>query len=104
MNRKLTNITVVEQAKAEKRHWIMNISVYDGLEILPCRSEPLNEAGETYTEPCEPKEVHFWTVYGHYKSGGCEAFEDFETAAKALEFAEDLQNAFPHLQEQGIYG
>lgn len=53
--------------------------------------------GTSYVEQCEPVEAHFWTVYGHYRSGGVNAFEDFHTEADAIAFHDRLIAAYPHL-------
>lgn len=84
--------------------WEKQIPEFDGLEIKPCREELFeDEPDKNYVEPCEPHEAHFWTVYGHFKTGGCNALEDFETKAKAEEFAAKLLNDYPHLNEHGLY-
>ena len=44
-----------------------------------------------------PEEAAFWTVYGHYKTGGVDAFEDFPAEGEALAFHDRLIVAYPHL-------
>jgi hypothetical protein len=41
----------------------------------------------------------FWTVYGHYRAGHVNAFEDFLTEANAADFRDRLIAAYPHLAE-----
>jgi len=38
-------------------------------------------------------------VYGHYRTGGVNAFEDFPTEAEAIAFRDRLIAAYPHLAQ-----
>ncbi len=82
--------------------WMLNIHSFDGLEIQPCQIIERTEDGREIVEPCEPEEADFWTVYGHFKSGGVNDFEDFPTPEAARAFAERLLNCYPHLKEHGL--
>jgi hypothetical protein len=44
-----------------------------------------------------PRNADFWTVYGHYRTGGVDAFEDFATEAEAVAFHDRLIATYPHL-------
>lgn len=75
---------------------------FDGLELSPCRECGIAD-GVALVETCEPHEAQFWTVYGHFCTGGVEAFEDFPTYREARCYAEQLLIANPHLAKHGIY-
>lgn len=61
-------------------------SLYDGLEIYPCRD--VSDSGdESEIEQCEPPQAQFWTVYGHLKAGGLEALHDSPTEQDAESIA-----------------
>ncbi len=80
------------------------INQFDGVEIMPCHEETFEDEPEkNYIEPCEPDEAQFWTVYGHFKTGGCNAFQDFITKDLAEKFAQLLLKTYPHLNEHGLY-
>ena len=81
--------------------WMLAIRDYDGLEIAPCAVVGSGE-GREFVEVCEPAVAQFWTVYGHCRTGGVNAFEDFPTPAAAREFAAKLLKAYPHLQHHGL--
>ena len=57
--------------------WMLDIRAYDGLEIQPCHTVGFADRGKEIVEPCEPEQAEFWTVYGHCREGGVNAFEDF---------------------------
>ncbi len=65
-------------AMALTPHWMLRIREFDDLEIQPCMVVSATADGEI-VEPCEPQEAHFWTVYGHWATGGVDAVEDFAT-------------------------
>ncbi len=106
----------IKTAKDMTPRWMMEICDYDGLELHPVHDQrwddeergprPFNipDDHETWCEPCEEHEAHFWSVYGHLKTGGIECFEDFETETAARRFAEKLLEAYPHLREFGLMG
>lgn len=77
--------------------WMSRIREFDALEIHPCRIVATTETGEDIVETGERKDADFWTVYGHCRSGGIEAFEDFPTEAEAIRFRDRLSAAYPHL-------
>lgn len=110
-------INPIEEAKAVTPWWMMEIRRFDGLELHPVRDlkwdenergpRPFNLPGddeETWCEPCEEHEAHFWSVYGHLREGGIECLEDFETESAARTFAEHLLTAYPHLRKFGLLG
>ena len=77
--------------------WMMRIRQFDALEIHPCCVVGTTSTGEEIVETSNPSEADFWTVYGHCRSGGIEAFDDFPTEAKAIQFRDRLTVAYPHL-------
>jgi hypothetical protein len=77
--------------------WIRNIREFDALEIHPCAVVGRDSEGIEHVEPCTPREAQFWTVYGHYRTGGVDAFDDFPTQAEADAFNDRLIAAYPHL-------
>src|SRR5580698_6451703 len=79
--------------------WTCNIRDFDALEIAPCRVVGHDRFGNEIVEPCDdaPEEATFWAVYGHFRTGGVDAFEDFATEAEALAFHDRLISAHPHL-------
>lgn len=93
------SVSPIDAAKALTPHWMQNIRDFDALEIHPCAVIGYGEDGTEIVEPCEPKDAAFWTVYGHLRTGGVDAFEDFATEAKALAFHDRLIAAYPHLRE-----
>jgi hypothetical protein len=84
------------QTTYAQTHWLREIEAFDALEIHPCM-EGKDSDGTGYVEQCEPAEAHFWTVYGHYRTGCVNAFEDFLTEADAIAFRDRLIAAYPHL-------
>ena len=60
------------------------------------------QLGNEIVEPCDatPEEAAFWTVYGHFRTGGVDAIKDFATEAEALAFHDRLIAAWPHLAER----
>jgi hypothetical protein len=77
--------------------WMLRIREFDDLEIQPCMVVSVTDDVEN-VEPCEPQDAHFWTVYGHWATGGVDAFEDFATEAEAMVFAQRLRDCYPHLR------
>lgn len=108
--------TPIIAARALIPFWMQEIQSCDGLEIHPVRDGHWNEETqgprpfsqdndlETWCEPCAPEEAHFWSVYGHLKTGGVLCLEDFATEAEARRFAERLLAAYPHLRKYGLWG
>ena len=70
---------------------------FDALEIHPCMVVGHDSMGGQIVEQCEPKDAQFWTVYGHFRTGGVDAFEDFATEAEAIAFHDRLVAIYPHL-------
>jgi hypothetical protein len=89
--------------------WAKDIQECDRLEIWPVcdlnwndeeqgpRPFHPNDDNETHCETCHADEAHFWSVYGHLKTGGLTCFADFATKAEAIVFADKLYCAYPHL-------
>lgn len=96
------DISPIDLAKAITPHWMRNIRDFDGLEIQPCAVLARCEEGAEIAEPSEPEDAAFWTVYGHFRSGGVDAFEDFATEAEALAFRDRLIATYPHLAGQCV--
>lgn len=88
-------------------HWEQVVHECDGLEIQPCRvvhrDDPYGSGDvREYVEPCERDKAEFWTVYGHYRAGGVDAFEDFPGEAQAMAFRDRLIAAYPHLGKDAL--
>ena len=82
--------------------WITDIDIFDGLEVHPVKTEWYK--GGTYCEQCEPHEAEFWSVYGHCKEGGVLCIDDFVDEKSAVDYANKLLDAYPHLHEFGLLG
>jgi len=96
----MTNhISPIDAANALTPNWMRSIKEFDALEIHPCAVVGCDSSATEFVEQCEPEQAHFWTVYGHYRSGGLDAFEDFSTEAEAVTFFDRLLDMFPHLRE-----
>jgi hypothetical protein len=80
--------------------WLLTIWEFDALEIHPCAVVGHDSMGGDIVEQCEPDDAHFWTVFGHYRSGGVDDFEDFATEAEATAFHDRLIAIYPHLAEK----
>ena len=91
------SISPIVAPGARQRHWLLRIWEFDALEIHPCSVIGYGSAGKEIVETCAPKEADFWTVYGHYRTGGVDAFEDFATEAEAGKFHDRLVEVYPHL-------
>src|SRR5580700_11170972 len=87
----------IDKANAITPHWMRNIREFDALEIHPCAVIGHDLFGKDIVEQCEPEDAAFWTVYGHLRTGGIDAFEDFATEAEAVEFHDRLISIWPHL-------
>jgi len=90
-------ISPIQAANALTPHWMRSIHDFDALEIHPCLAVGRDSDGTEYVEPCHPAQADFWTVYGHFRSGGADAFEDFATQAEARAFHDRLIASYPHL-------
>lgn len=94
--------------------WIQTVFQYDGLEIHPMCDGLWDDAqqgpgpfdphgdNDTWCEPCSAQNAHFWSVFGHLKSGGITCFSDFATEVEAHAFAQKLLKAYPQLQTYGV--
>ena len=89
--------------------WAKEIHACDALEIWPVcdlnwndeaqgpRPFHPNADNESHCETCDEDKAHFWSVYGHLKTGGVTCFQDFATKAEAVAFADTLYRDYPHL-------
>jgi hypothetical protein len=84
-------VSPIELAKAITPQWMQNIHDFDALEIHPCMA---------VVEQCARQGAHFWTVFGHFRTGGVDDFEDFATEAEALAFHDRLIAVYPHLADR----
>lgn len=91
------NISPIEAAFAITPRWLLHIREFDALEIHPCAVVDRLGDGTEIVEQCGPENADFWTVYGHYRTGGVDAFEDFKTEAEAIAFHDELIAIYPHL-------
>src|ERR1700677_1039339 len=101
MTRAHTDVSPIDAAEAVTPYWMPNIRDFDAIEIHPCMVIGNDSMGNEIVEPCEPEDAHFWTVYGHLRTGGVDAFEDFATEAEASAFSDRLIAAYPHLGDKG---
>jgi hypothetical protein len=76
--------------------WMLSIRDFDEIEVHPCCVVGFAD-GLDIVETCDREDAHFWSVYGHYRTGGLDCFEDFGTEAEADAFAEQLRHTYPHL-------
>ncbi|MGO9269568.1 MAG: hypothetical protein ACLQOO_04820 [Terriglobia bacterium] len=53
---------------------MQNIQNFDTLEIQSCAVIGHDGTGGEIVEPCGPADAAFWTVYGHFRTGGIDAF------------------------------
>jgi hypothetical protein len=95
-----TPISPIAAAKALTPRWMQNIRQFDALEIHPCMIIGNDSPDNPIVEQCEPEDAHFWCVFGHLRTGGVDAFEDFPTEAEAIAFHDRLIAAYPHLADQ----
>jgi hypothetical protein len=91
------DISPLDLAKSLTPDWMLNIRSFDALEIHPCAVIDRLSDGREIVEPCAPENADFWTVYGHYRTGGVNAFEDFAAEAEAIAFHDELIAIYPHL-------
>jgi hypothetical protein len=96
------DISPIDIANALTPRWMRNIRDFDALEIAPCRIVGHDSLCNEIVEPCDdtPEEGAFWTVYGHLRTGGVDAFEDFATEAEAVAFHDQLIGIYPHLADR----
>lgn len=78
-------------------HLAARIWDFDALEIQPCAVVAIDTNGSEIVEPCQPEDAFFWTVYGHFRTGGVDALRDFPTEAEAVAFHDRLIASYPHL-------
>jgi len=90
-------VSPIDAAKAITPRCMQNIHDFDALEIEPCVVVGHGGLHSEIVEPCEPQDAHFWTVYGHFRTGGVDALDDFPTKAEALAFHDRLIALYPHL-------
>jgi hypothetical protein len=86
----------IEAAFAMTPWWMLAIRNFDAIEVHPCCVIGSAE-GQEIVETYERDAAHFWSVYGHYRTGGLDCFEDFPTEAEAEAFAARLRRTYPHL-------
>lgn len=67
-----------------------NLSLFDDVELSPVHED---EEGVCHRDPDEGVDVSFWTVYGHYKTGGSEALIDCVDEASCIRAAYILRVA-----------
>ena len=77
--------------------WVTKIKDFDALEIHPCAVIGRDNKGTEIVAPCEPEQASFWRVYGHYRTGGLETLDDFNTKAEAQKYHDRLIEVYLHL-------
>jgi len=90
-------VSPIHSAKALTLDRMRDIQSFDALEIHPCAVVGNDSMGGELVEPCEPDDAHFWTVYGHHRTGGVDPLEDFATEAEAVALHDRLISTYPHL-------
>ena len=98
----MSTINPIDAAHSNTPNWMPEMRDYDGLEIWPCAIVGTTTDGRDIVEPCDPGEEEFWTVYGHRRGGGIDAFEDFGQHDLALAFASRLLETYVHLRQHGL--
>lgn len=93
------DISPIEIAKNFTPWWMERIWDFDALEIHPCAIIKYADGGRDVVEQCAPEDADFWTVFGHYREGGIDTFEDFLTEVDAQQFHDKLIAAYPHLTD-----
>ena len=67
---------------------------FDNYEIWPCTllnpTDPDSYVRYGDANAVNDPEIAFWSVYGHFKTGGVECISDHETYDEAKEFMETL--------------
>ena len=104
MNTPVQPASPIDPAKALTPRWMLNIQGFDALEIQPCVVVGHGSLNDEIVEQCEPKDAHFWCVFGHYRTGGVDDFEDFASEAEAIAFRDFLLTAYPHLVYRPVAG
>jgi hypothetical protein len=94
------NISPIETTRALTQPWLLKIWDVDALEIHPCVVVGHDSLGGDIVEQCDPEDAHFWTVFGHFRSGGIDDFGDFASEAEATVFHDRLIAIYPHLAEE----
>ena len=93
-------VSPIDLARAITPRWMQTIHDFDALEIHPCMVIGHDSMDNEIVEQCDPDAAHFWTVYGHLRTGGVDAFEDFATEAEAVAFHNRLISVYPHLAKR----
>ena len=57
--------------------------IYQSLVVAPCKNDLPAGAASTWIVQCGASEAEFWTVYGRYHDGECDAITDCESKADA---------------------
>jgi len=91
------HIPPINAERALSPRGLLEIREFDALEIHPCAVIGHDGMGTELVEPCAPEEAHFWTVYGHYRTGGVNDLADFATEGEAHAFHDRLISIYPHL-------
>lgn len=60
---------------------------FDSVEV-----HPVHEDEEGNCEICDAEDAHFWSVYGHFRTGGLECFVDVDTEEEAIRVAAEVEN------------
>lgn len=81
----------------------MGVHLYEGLEIRPCRAEPLT-GGVCFFHECPPDLAEFWLVYGRSENGPGNCLKIFSSREKALDYAQELLETWPNLNSLGLVG
>jgi len=95
-------LSPIALARSATPFWLHTIKSYDGLELAPV-AEYQEADGRSFCERVDdPRDGHFWSVYGHLPVGGVECLEDFRSEQEATAFAECLLSLYPNLHKNGL--
>jgi hypothetical protein len=64
---------------------------FDAAEVSGVREIIEDDPTESHCEPCEDRHAEFWSVYLHFRTGGCEVAGDFSDRADAEAYARQLE-------------
>ncbi len=79
---------------------MIDINLYDGVEVDPVALVGRDQQGREILERCEPGDpnIYCWSVYLHLKEGGVECISDHANEAAAGFIAHALRVAYPTLR------
>jgi hypothetical protein len=92
----------IQFAKEATPFLFETIHSYDGLERAPVAEYEDKDGFKFCKRVDDPRDAHFWSVYGYLPESGVECFDDFMTEQEATAFAEKLLSMFSNLRKYGL--